>query len=65
MAGDRIENGHGQFSLVQAHGQRRAPAVDQTHFKLWLRVGYCARSPVSSKQIEAVHLRPDCFGGEG
>src|SRR5829696_1163635 len=34
VPGDRIENGHGQSSLVQAQGQRRACGFNQVRLEL-------------------------------
>ena len=50
-SGDRIENGHGQSSPVQADGERRARSFDQGHLGLWLRDGYCTGTlPIQSSR---------------
>jgi hypothetical protein len=41
------------------------PALDQIRLKVRLRDSYQAVALASPKQNEAVHPRPDCFGGEG
>jgi hypothetical protein len=40
VSGDRIKNGHGQISPVQAQEQRRARGFDQVRLGLWLRHSY-------------------------
>jgi hypothetical protein len=55
----------GQFSLVQAQDQRRACRFRSVAIGIVVTRQLLNQMLTSPKQIEAVHPRPDCFGGEG
>jgi hypothetical protein len=65
VSGDWIENGHGQFSLVQAQGQRRACRFRSVAIGVVVTRQLLHWMLTSPKQTEAVHPRPGCFGGGG
>jgi hypothetical protein len=65
VSGDRIKNGHGQISPVQAQEQRRAFRFRSSAIGVVVTRQLLHWMLTSPKQTEAVHPRPGCFGGGG